>query len=255
MKDPEDDYDFSADKGRAGIFNGSGKGTLSSPDPYGGAASPAVFQEEKRTTITCDEPLCEGFYVRVFPGMPKGWAEVDGRDYCPKHSENHQTASELKAMAQADDMGFVAEGTERLNPAPFINLEAELRSAEQAAGFGDRDGFVGHESPSAPPKISRPPRLPTINGWWFGLFVVLVLIITGLVLYADALRHQIASYEFQLSLENESSFEHNAGIQRLECTGYETRRCSGLIEGPDQSKRPTAYSCNSTHCAFECGNK
>jgi hypothetical protein len=218
--------------GGVGIFNGDGDGILGQPDPLGGVASPLPSKEETRRAVTCDEPECKVFFVLVddFLSLPKGWTKQLGKDYCPRHSDGH-----------VNDAG----------------LDAELEKAERVAGFGD---FPAHEpdfsqpdNPVAHP-LPAPPRFPAINGWWFALFALLILVITGLVLYADVLRHKISNYEFSLALENASSFEHRVSIQSLDCTGHEVRRCSGLIIN-DGEKRPVRYICDSTHCAFECGGK
>jgi len=214
-----------------------------------GESVPGPETNERRVTITCDEEGCKEQLFSVGHQDSAsilsdlsllGWSEADDKNYCPKHSGGHIAA---------------VEPLNKVSNSP-LDLDAELGKAERAAGFGD---FPAHE-----PDFSHPPDSPvahplpmhplfdTISGGWFVVFVLLILIIAGLVIYADTLRREIDRYEFSLTLVNASSFEHNASIQRLDCAGHDLQRCSGVIINEGES-RPVRYNCDSTHCAFECG--
>jgi len=218
--------------GCVGIFSGDGDGILDQSDPL--VASPLPSKEETRSSINCDEPECKAFFVLVgdFSPPPKGWTSQLGRDYCPRHSGGH-----------ADEAGNDALD---LDSRPVEIDDKSLFGHEQAAASGFQ-----HDNPVAHP-LPALSRSPAINGWWFAVFVLLVLLVTALLLYADVLRRKISYYEFSLALTNASSFEHHVSIQSLDCTGYEVRRCSGVVIS-DGEKRPVRYVCDSSHCAFECG--
>jgi hypothetical protein len=122
-----------------------------------------------------------------------------------------------------------------------VTDEREVQAGSQP------DNPVAHPLPELP-------SFPPINGWLVAVIVFLILMVTVLVLYAEAQHEKISIYELTLSMANAASFEHNAAIQRLECTGHEVLRCSGLVLS-DAQNLPARYICDSTHCAFECGNK
>lgn len=217
----------------AGIFKGGEDGIFDVQSV--GEPAPGPETNERRVTITCDG---EGCKERMFSVGHQdsasilsdlamlGWSKADDKNYCPKHS----------ATPDQDGQG----------------LDAELEIAEAAAGAGIQ-APCQPDNPVAHPLPTRP-LFDTISGGWFAVFVLLVLVIAGLVIYADTLRSEIGRYEFSLTLVNESSFEHNASIQRLDCSGHDLQRCSGVIVNEGDS-RPVRYTCDSTHCAFECGDK
>lgn len=272
-----------------GIFKNSTNGIFDAVSP--GQETPAPTAEERRTTVSCDEPGCQeqrsliadvqAFSFQTTVDVPiHGWLKMGGKDYCPSHAAPHRDAAAFQKKLE-EEGGFdasllppdlqdeirknwaraaqVAASSGNVNVAaqsfaPPNGRSAEPLDLDAELTAAELAAGIDTQRPSTippPPPRRRPDRFPPITGGWFAIIVILVLLAVGLALYAQTLREQIRAYEMSLSINNVSSFEHNSMIQRLECHGYEVRQCAGLIVS-DAGKFPARYICDSTHCTFEC---
>lgn len=246
----------------SGIFKDGTNGIFDARSP--GEEVPEPSPEENRSTIHCDVPKCKEqlFWVAdvgahqapTSVDVPiDGWLKHEGKDYCPWHGSPFRREAFLKKLG---DGGFSAPAS--LPPLPageLPELDTELSSAEAMAGVGSlppRDpGPPPVPAVEPAPRAQRPARFPPLTGWWYALLILLIAAVAWLVMYVGNLKSEIGRYEFSLSLNNASSFEHNAAIQRVECNVSTPLHCSGLLIS-DAADLPVRYICDSTHCTFEC---
>lgn len=128
----------------------------------------------------------------------------------------------------------------------YPDLESVLSAAEARAGLYD-------DPPPPMPPEPCPPR-PTPSGWWYALYVALLVTIFGLVMALVHADLRMASYELEISVDNRSTFEERASIRELGChRSGNTFACSGEIFVSGQVVKPVRYSCDKDSCRFEDG--
>ncbi len=245
---------------RSGIFKGSENGCLGSTEEEEANEAPAPHQEETRTEVFCDgwDPgpddqeavlPCSAvrFWVADLGPEPSGhgWVHKDGKDYCWAHSLPLRDA-EFEQLKTRLASGDYRPPVDNPNDGGALDLNAELDKAEWEAGLrGLRDEFEA-------PLPSTPSPAP--SGWWYVLYLAMLLIIFGLAMALEMAYLRLDSYALDISVNNKDTFEERASIRELGChRSGNTFVCSGEIIAQDKPPTPVRYACDKDSCRFEGG--
>ena len=242
---------------RTGIFKGSENGCLGSPEEEEANESPAPHKEETRTEVFCDgwdpDPddqeavlpcMAVRFWVADLGPEPSGhgWLSKDGKDYCGHHSKPFRDA-EFEQLKERLASGNYSPPSDNPTDGGAIDLDDELDQAEVIAGL--REAFEG-------PLPSAPSPMP--SGWWYALYVALLLVIFGLAMALGHAYLRIDNDELEISIATRDAFEERASIRELGCRrSGNTFACSGEIFASGQPVKPVRYTCDNDSCRFEGG--